>query len=154
MTKPERRELEFASLDEVLEDIESLAANETRTTGNHSFAEIIRHLAITNEMVTGKFVPPKLPLFMRLAMPFIRNRILSGPVNPGFKLPNHMEEFFWLNEVTSVDDAITRFRSSIELVREKGLLPFHPIFGKSSNEQTSALLLKHAAMHLSFVDSA
>lgn len=151
MAESERRELKFANLDEVTKEIETLAAGTPTTTGGHSFAEIVRHLALTNEMVTGHIVPPKLPLVMRLAMPFMRSRILSGPVNPGFKLPDHMEKFFWPKESISAEDAVAKFKDSIRLIEEKGLLPAHPIFGKSTKEQTNSLLLKHAAMHLSFV---
>lgn len=154
MSDAKRRELVFASLDEVTNDIEQLAAGEPRTSGGHTFAEIVRHLAIANEMVAGKISPPKLPWYMRLVMPFMGKKIMSGPVNPGFKLPSNMEAFFWSDEPVGVPEAVARFNESVELYKEKGPIPVHPIFGPAPSETTNAMLLKHAAMHLSFVHPA
>ena len=108
------RELEFSNWEEVLAEVDRLAAGEVRTTGSHSFASIVRHLALANDMVTGKIEAPKPPLMMRLLMPFIRSSILNGPVKPGFKLPNKAEAFFWPDEPVEVADAVAHFKESIE----------------------------------------
>lgn len=150
----ERRELEFSSMAEVIEDIEQMASSQHRTTGNHSFAKIVKHLATTNEMLVGKIVPPKLPWYMRMMMPMMRSKILSGPVEPGFKLPSdQMQSFFWSVEEPDLSEAIEQFKQSAEVYKNQGPLPAHPIFGKATPEQIDGLTLKHAAMHLSFVHS-
>ena len=147
----ERRQVQFQSQLDIIEDVESLAQGSVTILGGHTFEEIICHLAITNDMVTGKVTPPKLPLIMRLMMPLMRNSILNGPVKPGFKLPKHMEGFFWSDEKVELPDAIARLRASVERYESSGPLAAHPIFGKATREQIDSLTLKHAAMHLSHV---
>ena len=56
--EPERRELNFNDFDEVIADVEKLASGDVRTTGNHSFAEILNHLALSNDMTTGRIQGP------------------------------------------------------------------------------------------------
>lgn len=148
----DRRELSYSSWDEVVSDVERLASGSYRTTGNHSFAKIVNHLAITNEMLVGNVVPPKLPWYFRMLMPLMRSRILEGPVKPGFKLPNErMQQFFWSENELDLGEAIRQFKRSVDEYQSKGPLSVHPIFGKATADQILAVSLKHAAMHLSFV---
>lgn len=147
-----RRELVFDDQDMVLADVRQLATGEVQVAGSHSFAEIVRHLALTNNMVTGKTPsPPPLPWYMRLMMPFMRSSILNGPVKPGFKLPVKMEAFFWPDDPVEIGEAVAQLAASIENYKATGPLDVHPVFGRATKEQVDRLTLKHAAMHLSFV---
>ena len=153
MSDQKRRELSFSNWEEVIADIEKLASSEHETIGSHSFGKIVQHLATTNQMVVGNITPPKLPWFMRLAMPFLKKGILSNPVEPGFKLPNPaMQEFFWSQTDVDPKEAVENFRASVEVYKAKGPLAVHPIFGKATKEQVEKLTLSHATMHLSFVN--
>ena len=146
-----RRELVFSSLDEVLSDVKKLDEGQVRYSGKNDFPNIVRHLAITNDLVVGELIPPKLPFVMRMMMPFMRSSILNGPVKPGFKLPSDMQTFFWPEESIETEAAIQRLSDSIDRYKSKGPLPVHPLFGKATRQQVDGLILKHAAMHLSFV---
>ncbi len=155
VTEPQRRDVNFNSFDQVIADIEQLLESGVTTTGQHGFGAIVRHLAIANEMIVGDRIPPKLPWYMRLVMPLIKNSILNKPVTPGFKLPStDMQSFFWPAESITSEDALARFKASVKTYEERGALPIHPLFGKSTKEQSHGLLLSHAAMHLSFVHPA
>lgn len=149
--KPDRRELDFASLDEAVADAERLAAGEVRTTGKHTFGQILEHLARTHDMVTGKIVAPKLPWYMRMLMPFMRSSILSKPATPGFNLPREAEKFFWPEGEVDVQQALVHLRESVEHYNANGPLPIHPVFGRATTEQIDKLNCSHCAMHLSFV---
>lgn len=152
MQSPARRDLAFASFKETIKDISELAEGGARTTGQHSFAQIVQHLAIANEMVIGNVVPPKLPWYMRLMMPLMRNRIFNSPAKPGFKLPtSQMQSFFWPEGDIGLEEAVANFKKSVANFEKQGPLPVHPIFGKATKEQVHNLLMSHAAMHLSFV---
>lgn len=152
MSEQKRREISFSSLEEIISDMESLASSEHETSGSHSFGKIVQHLATTNEMVVGNITPPKLPWYMRMAMPFLKNGILNNPIEPGFKLPNKsMQEFFWSQSEVDLKEAIENFRTSVKAYNDKGPLPVHPVFGKATREQIDKMILSHAAMHLSFV---
>ncbi len=155
MTEQKRRPKPvFKNFDEVITDIEQLASGKIVTSGNYTFAQIVKHLATTNQMVIGEIVPPKLPLMMRMLMPLMRKKILNGPVEPGFKLPNTaMQTFFWDTSDVQLSDAIDKFKRSVEAYRKNGPLPVHPIFGKATAEEIEGITLRHAAMHLSFVSA-
>ena len=143
MSQQKRREISFSNWQEVIADIETLARGKYETTGSHSFGKIVQHLATTNEMVVGNVTPPKLPWFVRLAMPFLKNG-----------LPNKaMQEFFWSQSDVDLEEAIGKFRASVKAYVDKGPLPIHPVFGKATPEQIDRVTLSHAAMHLSFVHS-
>ena len=151
MSEPKRRNLTLATLDDVVAEVERLAAGQVRTTGKHSFPKIVRHLALSNGMMTGRTPAPKPPLIMKLLLPFIRSAILKGPVKPGVKLPANAEAAFWSEEEIAIEDAIYMLKDSVAYYKEHGPLPVHPIFGKATREQLDRLTCSHAAMHLSFV---
>lgn len=152
--KPERRELEFDSLHDAIADAEQLAQGNVRTTGKHTFGQIVEHLARTHDMATGKVVGPRPPLFMRLMMPIMKRFILNGPVSPGFKLPAAAEEFFWPDGEIDVQEAIAHLKESVDNYYKNGPLEVHPVFGKATREQIDNLNVTHCAMHLSFVHPA
>ena len=147
----ERRDLVFETLDDAVAEAERLASGEVRTTGKHSFGQILEHLAKTHDMATGKLPPPPLPLVMRLLMPFMRGMIFSRPVKPGFKLPKAAEAYFWPEGHVDVADALRHLKESVENYNINGPLEVHPVFGKATREQNLSLNCKHCAMHLSFV---
>lgn len=149
----ERRELAFSSLDEAVAEAERLAQGPVTTSGNHSFGQILEHLARTHDMATGKVVGPKPPLVMRLLMPVMKHVILSGPVKPGFKLPKASQDFFWPTENIDVSAALQHLRESVENYKTVGPLAVHPVFGKLSRQKNDLLNCSHCAMHLSFVHS-
>ncbi len=149
--KSERRELVFNSLDEAVADAERLAAGEVRTVGNHSFGQILEHLARTHDMASGKTAGPKMPWHMRMMMPLMKNSILNGPVKPGFKLPAKAEAYFWPDQEFDVQEALQHLRESVENYNKNGPLPVHPVFGKATKEQIDRLNRQHCAMHLSHV---
>ena len=149
--KSERRELTFHSLDDAVADVEKLAAGEVRTTGNHAFAEILRHLSISNNVSTGRIEAPRPPFFIRLIMPLMKGFILNSPPRPGFKLPEKSENFFWPGGDIDLQDAVAEFKDSIEHYKANGPLEIHPMFGKATREQIDRLNIGHCAMHLSFV---
>lgn len=147
----ELRKLSFENMDEIVADIEQLAGGEVKTMGGHSFAAIVDHLAKTNEMLLGRRQPPKLPWMYRLAMPFLRKKILNSKPTPGFKLPSsELESFFW-DDDADLSDAIAYFKSTTEECKNRGMPDVHPFFGPATPQQIENLVLNHAAMHLSFV---
>jgi hypothetical protein len=151
---PERRMLSFNSLEEAVADAEKLASGPVRTTGNHSFAQILKHLALTHDMSTGKIAAPRPPFLMRLLMPLLKGMILNRPVKPGIKLPKAAEDFFWPDQEWDVGEALAHFKQSVENYRIKGPLEVHPFFGKITQEQSDRINCGHCAMHLSFVHPA
>jgi len=149
---PERREIRFATLDEAVADAEQLASGEVRTTGNHSFGQILRHLALTKDLCMGKVTGPPIPWYMRLMIPIMRPMLLNDkPLKPGFKLPAKGEKFFWPDRELDVQEALAHFKGSVKEYNAMATLPKHPVFGNLTREQNESMNCRHCALHLSFV---
>ena len=152
---PERRDLRFSNLDEVIADAEQLASGEVRTTGNHTFGQILEHLARTHDMTTGRLEAPSPPWFMRLLIPLMKPMLINDkPVKPGFKLPAKAEGVFWPDQEFEVNEALAHLKESVEHYKSQGPMPKHPMFGKLTRQQNDSLNCRHAALHLSFVHPA
>src|SRR3954452_11842982 len=72
-TKPTRRELRFASFDEVVADAENLLAKGYDRAGNWDLAQVCGHLAEWMRFPLDGF--PKLPLFLRPLFWLFRNTV-------------------------------------------------------------------------------
>ncbi len=151
VAQAERRQLEFANFEEIVNEIQRLSEGEPHTIGNHSFPAIVRHLGIANDVATGRKTPPRLPFFMRLMMPFIKGSIVNGEVKPGFRLPSAAQPFFWPENDIELVDAFAYFKETVAFYQTQGPLPAHPLFGAVTRSQIEGMLMRHAAMHLSFV---
>ena len=152
----ERRELAFKNLDEIVADIEQLASGDVRTTGNHSFGQILNHLTLSQDVSSGRVTnAPPPPFFMKLMMPLMKKMIInSKPLKPGVKLPAKGESFFWPDQEFETASAVQAFKESTDHYKANGPLPVHPFFGKLSKSDADELNCRHAALHLSFVHPA
>ena len=153
--KAERRELRFQNLDEVVAEVERLASGEVRTTGNHTFGQILNHLALSHDVATGRVQAPPPPFFMKLMMPLMKRMVInSKPLKPGVKLPAKGEAFFWPDKDFDVPTAVDYFKQSVDYYQANGPLEKHPFFGKISKADCDELNCRHAALHLGFVHPA
>ncbi len=151
----EQRDLTFQNLDEVVAEAERLAAGDVRTTGKHSFGQILNHLTLSQDVSTGRVVAPPPPFFMKLIMPLIRRMVInSKPLKPGIKLPAKNEAFFWPDKEFDVASALDQLKKSTEYYKANGPMPVHPFFGKLTKEEANELNCRHAALHLGFVHPA
>ena len=148
----DRRDLHFSTLDEVVAEVERLVGGEVRTTGNHSFAQILKHLALAHDTSTGRITAPKPPLLMRLMMPLLKRLVINEkPLKPGVKLPQKSEDFFWPNGPVDVEEALAHLKDSVEYYKTHGPLPKHPFFGHLTRAENERLNCRHGALHLGFV---
>ena len=145
-----RRELHFASVDEMLQDVEQITSGDVKALGNWSPAQILQHLAISmNNTVDG--VQFKAPWFVRLIAPFFKKSFLTKPMSPGFKMPKQMEPVFMPPEDVSLEQGLNAFREAAE--RLKAAKSFEPnsALGRLTPEEHKQFQLRHAEMHLSFI---
>jgi hypothetical protein len=150
--QPERRNLTFKNLGEVLAEAERLVLGEVRVSGRHSFGQILNHLALSQDVATGRVIAPPPPLVMRLLMPLMKRMVInSKPLKPGIKLPAKGEAFFWPDKEFDVTAALQYLKQSVEFYQSNGPLAVHPFFGKLTRQQADELNCRHAALHLSFV---
>jgi hypothetical protein len=155
MAVSERRELRFQNLDEVVAEAEKLASGNVRTTGSHTFGQILNHLALSQDVSTGRVEAPAPPFFMRLIMPLMKRMVInSKPLRPGVKLPAKGESFFWPDKEFDIPATLQHLKESTEFYNSNGPLEVHPFFGKLTREEADQLNCRHAALHFSFVHPA
>lgn len=145
-----RRDIAFTTLDEVREDIQTVAAGSYVTVGEWSFAQILDHLGSSlNSSIDG--FPFKASWMVRwFVSPFIKNSILTKQMKPGFKLPGKFSSYLPSDDCT-MDEALPKVLAAIKRLETETPVADHPFFGKMASEEWMCLHLRHAELHLSFV---
>lgn len=145
-----RRSIAFTTLDEVRDDINTLASGSYVTIGQWSFAQILDHLASSlNNSIDG--FPFKASWFVRWCVaPFVKNSILTKPMKPGFRLPKRFSSYLPSDDC-SMDEALPKVLAAIKRLETETPVADHPFFGKMASEEWMCLHLRHAELHLSFV---
>lgn len=151
MTQPEkktRRKIRFESLDEILADIESLAAVETETVGGWTFAQIAKHLALSMDAARDDSVM-RAPFYVRIVGWWFKKRALKNGFPPGFQMPDSTT--IGPAPDTDFNEALTHFRQALADVKTKSIKRPHPVFGMLTPEEWKTFHQRHAELHLSFV---
>ncbi len=147
-----RRILHFDSIDELLAEVDRLAAAERagrlKQLGNWTLGQALGHLATWAEFAyTG--VPLKPPFFIRWILRFQKKKFLVGPMPAGVKIPN-VQGGTLGTEPISLDEGLRRYKNVLQRLKfEAPTLP-SPILGKMTHEESIALTLRHAELHLGF----
>jgi len=147
----ERREVHYDSFDELLADAERLANGNVKTVGNWTLGQIFKHLAQTmHSSIDGTDM--KLPWLMKQFFRLFMNKekMLSKPVPPGYKIPKQGEAQFSPDRGISTEDGLTSLRTAIERYRTEPSRAEHPAFGQLTGEEWDKLNLRHAELHMSF----
>ncbi|HJZ55868.1 MAG TPA: DUF1569 domain-containing protein [Gemmataceae bacterium] len=154
-TKPERRKLTFASLDDAVRDAENLLAKGYDRAGNWDLAQCCHHLAVLMTYPIDGF--PRLPFPLNMGTWLLRKTIAPG----------------WLKKVlksgvwpagTPTDkrtvptaggndtEAVAGFRQAVErLLAHTGPFQPSPLFGMLDKETLVRMHRIHTAHHLSFL---
>ncbi len=122
-----RRQLRFGTVDDILADIEQLNRGKVRSLGNWSPGQSLKHLAIVVKGSLDGF-DIKAPLWVRLVVQgFMKKRILTKPMRPGFQLPKRAAAL--LPGETSWDDGFHALRAALERVKVESQRHPHPVLG-------------------------
>ncbi len=151
----ERRELEFKSWDQVIEDLNRLATSGYVAAGKWNLEQMAKHL---NDWISFPVLGfPKLPLAMRCVAAILRKTI--GPrkfkqMLAEGKMPAGNPTFNSTVYPTTESDkqAIEQLVESIERFRSyQGEVHPSPIFGPMDKRAAEQLQFIHFAHHLSFL---
>jgi hypothetical protein len=149
--KPGRRNVKFASLAEVVADVEQLLAGHA-TVGCWSLGQILNHLALTIRMSMVGF-PVKFPWIVRRLFGPVGRRLCFGlgRLPEGFRAPEASVPSPGLDAAIQAEN----LRTAIERFGPfPGRLVEHPLLGKLSTSQWERFHRLHCAHHLSFVGPA
>ena len=145
-----RRDVTFQTMDEIVADVEKLAASPTtRTIGNWPLDKLIAHLTQTVDCSIDGF-HMKAPLMVRLIMPLFKNRFLNAKkMKPGINLPKATVDVAF-PDAGSLQEALDDLRRAVERTKTERMTANHPAFGKMTHDEWNTLHLRHSEMHLSF----
>jgi hypothetical protein len=146
---PDRRQLAFKSLDDIVADARRLVADpQTKMLGNWPLERLLAHLTIAiNSSIDG--ISVKGPWLFRLIGPLLKRRFLTKGMRAGFKLPREAEPAFY-PEVASPRAALDGLETAVARTRGERMTARHPILGKLTHDEWTQLHLRHAELHLSF----
>lgn len=155
LRKADRRDLDFESVDDALEDLQRILSaerlGELRTSGNWSAGQIFQHV--------GRFIrysydgfPFSSPLPIRLASRLLKPVILGDrpfPVGVGLRgdsaalLPD---------AVVATQEGVEELRTQLHRIKSgEKMTAKSPALGPLTHDQWLTLHLKHAAHHFSYL---
>jgi Protein of unknown function (DUF1569) len=144
-----RREVQYASLPDVLADAERLCQGKFNTLGNWSAGQIFLHLAKSmNDSIDGSDL--HLPWYLKLVGPLLKKKLLRGPMAPGVKLPASVAKET-VPGPTSTAEGLTALRSAIARLQSESKRARSPFLGDMTKDEWNRLHLNHAALHMSFL---
>jgi hypothetical protein len=145
-----RRHVAFASFDEFLADAECLAGGPVRELGNWTLAQIFVHLARSmNVSVDG--TQERFPWPLRIALRVARKRIIGHSLKPGYRVPGNVAALLSPDPRPGLRESLWKLRSAAIRFQATSKFPPHPAFGTLTREEYRALALRHAELHLSFI---
>jgi hypothetical protein len=147
-----RRILRFETIDQMLAEVDRLVAAEQtgrlKQLGNWTLGQTLGHLAGWSEFGYTR-APLNPPFFIRWILKFMRKKFIHGPMPAGAKIPG-VPGGTLVTEPMSVEDGLNRFRSIIERVKAEPPTVPSPALGMLTHEESIALNLRHAELHLGF----
>lgn len=152
---PARRKLTFKSLDELLIDLQRLEdaerAGKLRATGHWTPGEILSHLAAWVEYGYEGYPLGKPPFFLRWILKRMLPGMLRNGMRPGVRIPGAKAGTYGQEKV-STSEGFRRYRVALARLKQNEPCPFDsPAFGPMSMEDRVRLNLRHAELHLSFL---
>ena len=155
----DRRPVHYASLDELLADAEKLVAldaqGQVRALGNMTLGQGLGHLALWMQAsIDG--IPDDLrpPPLIKLAGHMAKGMILSKGLRPGFKLPPDASKKLIPPPTITASEAFNHLSAACARLRREHRRVPSPVFGNLTEEEWERLHLRHAELHLSFMQVA
>jgi len=145
-----RRQVQYRDHDEVLADAERLAASGYQHLGNWSLGQIARHLATAMKMALDG-APVTAPWPVRfVARLMYKNKVLRGPMKPGFQLPPKFASAL-IPDPTADQAGLDALRTAVRRWKSEPQRHPHGFFGPLTPAEWETIMLKHAALHMSFL---
>lgn len=152
----DHRKLHFESLDELLRELDALdqayAQQRLQTTGTWTPAQILSHLAAWIEYGYTGYPVATPPWILRVILKMMLKRYLRSGMPRGIRIPGVKEG------TTGQDDApfeaaSQRLRTAcLRLMNGEPCPHDSPAFGAMSHEDRIRLNLRHAELHLGYIN--
>jgi hypothetical protein len=147
-----RRILRFDTIDPMMAEVDRLVAaaqaGRLKQLGNWTLGQTFGHLAGWSEF-GYRPAPLNPPFFIRWILRFRKQKFLYGPMRAGVKIPG-VPGGTLVTEPMSLEEGLNRFRSIIQRVKAEPPTVPSPALGMLTHEESIALNLRHAELHLGF----
>jgi hypothetical protein len=148
-----RRVLRFESIDEMMAEVDRLAeaerAGRLKRLGNWTLGQTLGHLAEWAEYgYTG--CPLKVPFFIRWFLQLRKRKFLYEPMRPGMKIPG-VAGGTLATEPMPLDEALGRLRKVMERLKTEAPPAPSPALGRLTHDESIAMTLRHAELHLGYM---
>jgi len=145
-----RRQLHFASPQDILDDAERLDPAATKALGNWSGGQIFSHVAIVmNDSIDGTAL--RFSWVLRMLGRLLKKRILSKGMSPGFQLKGPAVAILVPPAATSWETGLKNLRQAIIRLQTENKREPSPFLGPMSREEWDQLHCRHAELHFSFL---
>ncbi len=150
-----RRKPRFNSIDDLRAEIERIVAadeaGQLRLAGNWTAGQVLGHLAAWINYAYDGFPVKQAPWFIRVYLRMKLKSYLRDKMPAGVKIPG-VEGGTTGIELLTTADAAAKLRRALDRLASNEPAPHNsPAFGKLDHEQSIALNLRHAELHLSFL---
>jgi hypothetical protein len=148
-----RRTLRFETIDEMMADVDRLVeaerAGRLERLGNWTLGQTLGHLATWTEYgYIGCPLNP--PFFIKWILRLRKQKFVWEPMRAGVKIPGVKGGTLATDPMTT-DEALARLRQVMERLKKEPPTHPHNIFGQLKHEESIAITLRHAELHLSFL---
>lgn len=150
----QRRTLRFTSLDEMMLEAMRIAEAERsgnlKTLGNWTAGQTFGHIAgWMNYAFDGYPMQPPFPL--KLIARLFKKRILQKGMSPGMRIPK-TDGGTYSSDPMSLDEGLQRLSRAVDRLRSTAPAASNPMFGPLTHQQWIDLNLRHAELHLGFLN--
>lgn len=151
-----RRVVRFNSIDDAIREADRIAdadvRGKLRPLGNWTAAQCLNHVAAWIEYGYDGYPIRKAPWFIRAFLRWRVRKYLRDGLPAGVRMPGPAEGTFGIEDSTTAD-AANRFREAFLRLARREESPYDsPGFGPMSHDDRIELNLRHAELHLSFLD--
>lgn len=150
------RRLRFESIDscraEIQRIVEASAADRLRTAGRWSAGQALAHVAAWIEYAYDGYPIRSAPFFVRWILRMRFRHMLTEGMPRGVRIPGVKDGTVGM-EPMEVADAAARLEAALTRLESPEVPRFrHPAFGAMTNAERIQLNLRHAELHLGFID--
>ena len=150
----ERRSLRFNAIDDLLAEVDRIVAAEKagtlRQSGHWTAGQAFGHVAAwINYSYDG--YPFKTPWFVRMILQTRIRKYLRDGMPAGVRIPRVEGGTYATQRVSAEEGAAQLRRALTRLASDEPATHDSPAFGKLTDEDRTALNLRHAELHLGFL---
>ena len=154
----QRRTLRLNSIDDALAEVEKIAAADDagtlRAYGNWTAGQAMAHIAAWIEYGYVGYPTGPPPWFVRWFLRLQLKKFLRDGMTAGIRIPGSPEGTYGVDKMET-QAAADRLKNALLKLKRGEPIQFHsPAFGQMSDKDRVRLNLRHAELHLSFLDYA